>query len=168
MKKWLRRLHRWTDFLLPYTLILIVFLIVCEFFFVSFYRAHLLIFDMLDWAVIAVFASDLGFKLHRARTVPKFIKTSWLDIIATIPFFYVFRLFESIGILSRFIDSGSDVQHFLSAGLEANRDLKALWHAENAAREVSRAERLARFLRPLFRTPRLLKSVHFFEKPRAE
>ena len=157
-----------TDHLLPYTLILLVFLIISEFIFVGFYKTHLVLFNVLDGFIITIFAVDLGFKFHRAKTLKVFFKTSWLDIIATIPFFLVFRIFESLGVLSRFIDSSSDVQHFLSAGLEANRDFKALSHAELLTKEGIRAERFARFLRPLLRTPRLLRTVHFFEKPRDE
>ena len=158
MKKWLKELHKWTDFLLPYTLILLILIIIAEFFFVSFYAAHHVIFEVLDWVIISIFAVDLGFKFHRAKTFPVFLKTSWLDIIAVIPFFLVFRVFEALGVLSRVADFSSEAQHIISASAEAEREAKAL-------RRAARSEQFLRFLRPLLRTPRLLKAVHFFEKP---
>ncbi len=166
MKPFFVKLHSWTDFLLPYTLILLIFIIIVEFFFVAYYASHHLFFEVLDWIIISIFAVDLGFKFHRSKTFPIFLKTSWLDILATIPFFMVFRIMEGIGALSRVADVTGDAQHVVSASLEASREVKALHKAELAIKEGSRSERFLRFLRPIMRTPRLLKAVHFFEHPK--
>ncbi len=158
MKPFFVKLHSWSDFLLPYTLLLLIFIIIAEFFFVAFYAAHHLVFEVLDWIIISVFAVDLGFKFHRSKSFPVFLKTSWLDIIAVIPFFLVFRMLEVLGVFSRLADVSSEAQHVVGASVELEREAKAL-------RRTARSEQFLKFLRPVLRTPRLLKAVHFFEHP---
>ena len=181
MKKWMHKIEVFVDKLIPYMLVLLLGIIVIDLGFheiAEHYHTYIL---LADYLVIGVFVVDLIFKYIRIRKIPLFLKTCWLDIIAVFPFFLIFRAFERIaGLFSKTISEGfSTVQSILHEGVEIEKEgAKILEGVEKEgskiAKEagkfgkVSRTNKFARFLRPLFRAPRFVKALPFFERPTGE
>src|SRR3989338_8127300 len=94
MHQMLHRLEKLIDWLIAPALLILLALILLE---LAFPQAHVFV-EWFDFAVISIFASDLAFKYNHVRSVPKFFRRYWLEIIATLPFFLVFRMIEFMGI----------------------------------------------------------------------
>ena len=80
------------DRLIPPVLAALLIVIVGELFFSHQFAWYKHYADFFDGFVVLLFAVDLGFKYSRIRKLPTFTKRYWLEIIATIPFFLIFRL----------------------------------------------------------------------------
>ncbi len=189
MKKWLHKIEVIVDKLIVPMLLLLVVIIVLDLGFPELSHEYHLFVLLGDYLVILVFVLDLVFKWFRVRNIPLFIRKYWLDILAVFPFFLLFRVFEGIlGLFSRSFSEGvQTVQSVLHTGLEVEKEgakvaevvtkegtkvLDVTAHevariakeAENFGK-ISRTSRFARFLKPIFRAPRFLKAIPFFEKP---
>lgn len=184
-KKWYNIFHHLVDFLIPVCLVLLIVVLVIEFFFSKFAEHYSLLLGVADGFIVLVFFFDVVFKYQRASTIPNFLKESWLDIIAIFPFFLFFRVFEGIGIIKaagEVVEIGTSGQKVLHTGVEVTKEFGALElgarefstlekeakiakEVEVIAKEGARSERLVRFLRPVLRTPRLAEAVTFYEKP---
>ena len=155
----LHKLEKAVDFLIGPMLIMLLAIIAAEIFLHEQFAAVSLYADYFDVLLISVFVIDLAFKFHRVRKVPKFLKRYWLEIIATIPFFLVFRLTEGLGLL---IERGQEVAHELPEVQKLEKGTVAL------VRDAGRAGRTAtliRIFRITSRFPRFLRVIPFFEKP---
>lgn len=156
------------DRLVPAMLFLLLLLIAGNVFFKEQMEHHEQYVEIADAAIILVFAADLYFKWRRVHEVKPFLKRYWLDIIAIIPFYLVFRLFEGAFLTAAETIRGvSEGQRILHEGLEYERLEQ---QGAKVAKEIEgvravRMTRVARFIRVAQRFPRLLKAVHFFEKP---
>ena len=115
--------------------------------------------DIFDTALIGILAADLYFKYQRIKSVPKFIAKYWLQIMAVIPFFLVFRILESLQ-LTEWALTGTK---FVNETRMIGRGPALIIREAEKSGEISRASQLLRF-RPLARFPQLLKAVPFFEK----
>ena len=73
-------------------LIILLLIIAGELTLHEFMLKHKLLVDIVDWIIIGIFAIDLIFKYMRSKNFPRFIRASWIDIIAIFPFFLIFRL----------------------------------------------------------------------------
>jgi len=186
MTNWGEKLEHFLDFIMPYTLILLLFIIICGFFFKHFYETYHVFFVWGDWFVLGVFVLDLIFKYKKAKNIPNFLKTSWLDIIAVFPFFLVFRVFETMGLIRGIVETGQEAQLLFHAGVEVQKEIKGaaaigqeiklaaqlekearvIKQIDVIAQEGARSEKMARFLRPIFRSPRLFQGIKFYEKPK--
>jgi len=152
MKKWLHKIEVFADRSIPYALVLLLFIITGEIFFTDKIEPFSLYISILDGIIIAVFILDLGFKYARSKSVPKFFKQHWMEIIAVFPAFLVVRIVEEIVIFT-------NLEQTLVLSQEA---------LEVEARAGTRASRLhyfSRFVRPLARLPRFLKAFSFYERP---
>lgn len=185
MENWGEKLEQFIDRAIPFVLILLLFIIICEFFFVHFYERWSYYFLATDIIILGLFILDLTFKYQRAKSVPYFLRHYWLDIIAVFPFFLVFRVFETVGFIRGTVEAGQEAQKLFHAGLEVEKQIKGvsgiereikvvseldkeariIKEVEMAAKEGARSEKLLRFLRPILKTPRLSKGVKFFEHP---
>jgi len=159
MKKAVHKFEIFVDKSIPYLLGILFLIIIGEIFFHEFMVKYHTFVQIIDWIIIAFFAIDLGFKYNRMRNFPKFLKSSWLEIIAIFPFFLVFRFFEKaielFGIGESVISQTQKVVH---VSTEVEREIGTVSkEAEATARYGSRSSRFSRFLRPLAR------SVRFFE-----
>src|SRR3989338_10021612 len=94
MRLWLHKVEHWVDKLIPFSLIVLFFLVVGEFFFYEELLPYHLLIDIIDLSIILLFILDLLFKYIRIRNVPLFLRTCWLEIIALLPVFFVVRIFE--------------------------------------------------------------------------
>ena len=189
MKHWLHKIEVIVDKLIVPALLLLIVIIVLDLGFPEIahhYHTYILIGD---YFVIFIFIVDLIFKYVRVKNIPKFIRKYWLDILAVFPFFLLFRAFEGIfGLLGRSVSEGAQtVQSFVHTGLEVEkegvkvaevvskeggkvietttREVARIAREAEKLGKVSRSTRFTRFLRPIFRLPRFIKLLPFYEKP---
>jgi len=161
MHIWLHRLEQAVDKVIAPLLIALLLIIAGELFLGERFEAYSTYADYFDIIMISIFAIDLSFKFYRVRKFPKFVKSYWVEIIATIPFFLIFRFTEFVG-LRIFIERGQEVAHEVPELAKLEKEGAAL------VREAGRAGRTAKLIRTfrvLSRFPRFLKVMPFFEKP---
>ncbi len=148
---------------IPYLLGILLLVIIGEIFFHEFMVENHTAVQVIDWIVVAFFVIDLIFKYRRVRNLPKFLRSSWLEIIAIFPFFLIFRFFEGfVNVLGIGETAISETQKIVHVSTEFEKEIGvASKEADAIAKETgrlsSRTTRFARFLRPLAR------SVRFFE-----
>ncbi|MBS3150725.1 hypothetical protein J4425_02895 [Candidatus Woesearchaeota archaeon] len=180
MKKWLHEVEIIVDRIIPYLVILLIFLIAIEIFFYSYAEPYIIYIEIADQFIIFVFVLDLIFKFNRVRKIKIFLKKYWLDILAVFPFFLLFRAVEELALLFRFEKELAEGQKIVHSGLEVQKiineevilkELKSLEGGQKVISEIgestkfARTEFIVRFLRPLQRIPRLFKIYPVYEKP---
>ncbi|GEM_PF-885433 len=134
-----QKVERVVDKGVPYVLIVLFIAIVIEFVYAEQVEPYYFYFSLIDWIVILFFVVDLTFKFRKMDSTLKFIRVYWLDIIATVPFFIVFRLFQGAAVTLELISRGT---------VEVTRHMSMF----------------TRFLRPLARFPRFARMLHNLEK----
>ena len=122
------RTHR----LVPYALVLLFASILTEFLYPEIAASYVVYLRVLDGLIIALFVADLTFIYRRAQSAAQFLRHNWIDIVATIPFFIVFRFFQGAALVFALVARGS-------------------------AEAVADAARFSRFARPVARTPRFAR-----------
>ncbi|HLC52327.1 MAG TPA: hypothetical protein VJI98_03745 [Candidatus Nanoarchaeia archaeon] len=158
MKPWLHWIEIIIDKSIPFLLVLLLLIIVGEFWFHDFVYKYRTIADILDSFIIIVFVIDLVFRYNRIRNFPKFLRASWLEILAVFPFFLIFRVIETAAGVFEAGEVLTRTQKVVHVGLEIEPEVaKAIKEGELIAKEAGRAERLGRFVRPLTRGVRFLK-----------
>lgn len=173
MKHWLEIAENVVDRIIPYLLVLLIYVIIVDLFYKEAAAKYSLQLAAVDYFVVAVFVIDLAFKYNRVRKVPQFLKKYWLDIMAIFPFFLFFRLIEESLVLSETI--ASRLQKLFHTGILIEEETGIFaGEAETIAKEVTRLERFAeagrarlltRIIRPIQRLPRFLKAFDYYEKP---
>ena len=162
------------DKLIPPVLAALLIVIVGELFFSHQFEWYKHYADLFDGFIVLVFAVDLSFKYSRIRKLPTFAKKYWLEIIATIPFFLIFRLLEFFKISDvleagqAFAHEGAAAEKLVQEGAAAGKiEREAALIAKEAARagEVSRTARMLNTFRAIGRFPRFINALHFWEKP---
>ncbi|MCH8519302.1 MAG: hypothetical protein LAT82_00940 [Nanoarchaeota archaeon] len=148
MHQFLIQLHTLTDKLLPYAIMILAVDFIIHFFYPIFHLKFNIYFIILQIFGLSIFAFDLIFKFYRASNWPEFLKSSWFDIVALFPFFIVFRVFEAIGLVGELSSAMNNTQGAVGRG-----------------REVERLVHFERFIEPIFKSPRFLKILHFYNKP---
>ncbi len=152
------------DRLIPPLLVALLVVIVGELFFSTQFEFYRQYSDWFDGLVVLLFATDLCFKYHRVRKLPAFIKKYWLEIIATLPFFLVFRLLEFLR-LSQVVEKSQAVAHEAAAASKVEREVAVIVREAAKSGELSRTAKFMKTFKPLGRFPRMLKSLPFFERP---
>lgn len=152
MKKWVQHIEIFVDRSIPFALFVLFFILIGEIFFHEFMVNYHTYVQIFDWLIIAVFVSDLVFKYIRIKDIPKFLRVSWVEILAVFPFFLIFRFFDSLaGLFGVGEVAATQTQRVVHISAEVEREVGSV------VREVSRTERFARFLRPMARSVRFLK-----------
>ncbi len=152
------------DKLIPIALIALLFVLVIEFFFHNVALQYAFQIEIADALIIILFILDLVFKYKRVRNIHLFLKKYWIEIIAVLPFFLVFRALEGFARLFGLIsETAKESQQVLHAGVELSKGFSRTGIEVEEIAGLSRGERFARFLRPLARSPRLLKFRRTFE-----
>lgn len=172
MKPWLHKIESFVDRAIPYALIVLAGIIIVDLFFKELAAEYHLMLAILDYIIIAFFVADLIFKYNRIRKFKEFIKECWLDIIAVFPFVLIFRFFEGIAAFFRYsaeLREGQSILHTIVEGRKEIAELfgksaKIVEEAELAGK-LSRTEKILKEVRPLARSPRLIKALPFYEKP---
>ncbi len=171
MKAWLHKIEVIVDKLVPYMLVLLLFIIVLELGFHDIAEHYHLYIEIGDGMVIGIFSIDLIFKYIRIRKLSTFLKKCWPDIIAVFPFFLMFRALEGIiGLFSRTFGEGvSTAQSVIHEGLATEREaakvIEGIEKEGARAGKISRTQKMYRFIRPILRSTRFLKVLPFFERP---
>ena len=172
MKPWLHKVESFVDRAIPYTLIVLTAIIIIEIFFKQFAEEHIIAIEILDYTIIAFFIVDLIFKYIRIRKFKQFIKECWLDIIAVFPFVLFFRIFESLSLFIRLPAEFREGQSIMHTILEGKKEFaeffgrsSKLIEDSKLVGEISRTEKIIKAIRPLSRSPRLIKALPFYEKP---
>lgn len=165
MNRWLKKLEFLTDKVIPYSLILLMGVIIINLFFENLaehYHVELLIADNL---VVLIFILDLIFKYIRIKPFKTFLKKSWLDILAVFPFVLVFRFVEVFADVFLFTSTLKEGQSILHQTLELEKEAVHIIQEAERAKTLSRTSRFFRLFRPIAKIPRLVKAVSYFEKP---
>lgn len=159
-------LEHWVDKLIPFLIVALMALIIIEFKFKDFAHHYEHQIHLADQIIIGFFVVDLIIKYTRVRHVPMFLKHFWVDVLAVFPFYLAFRMFETILGLSRAVVAQTQtiVHESMEVQKQATRVGKQITKASKAAR-AARMARIARLVRVFQRIPRLLKGLHYFEKP---
>ncbi|MBI5391608.1 hypothetical protein HZB00_01260 [Candidatus Woesearchaeota archaeon] len=169
-KKYLHYLEVIVDKSIPYFLLLLIAIIVIEFFFKDTAATYAQTIELVDGIILLAFVVDLLFKYRRAATFKEFLKKYWLEIIAIIPFYLVFRLFEGAIIYVQTLREGSaEAQKLVHVGLELEKQGALIRAAEGEtklAENIGRAERLDRFVKPLLRSAKVTEAAQYYENPR--
>lgn len=161
MKKFLYKFEFFVDKSIPYLLILLLFILITEIFFHDFAYTYHTPIMILDALIVTIFVVDLLFKLRHSKKIKFFLKNYWLEILAVLPFFLVFRVVEEIGLLRLAVsESTQTAQQALHVGTGVEKEV-------TAAERFARTTRFQRFMRPALRSVRFLKAAHFFEHPKA-
>jgi len=170
MKRWLHKIELLVDKIIPYSLVLLFFLIIGEIFYADIIEPYRIYVSITDGFIIFIFVIDLIFKYVRIRNFPKFFKSYWLEIIAVFPAFLVLRVVEEFVILVDLGETmqtvGGTAQSALHETLGIEKEGKILMgEVERTGRGISRFRYYHKFIRPLARFPRFLMAFSFYEKP---
>lgn len=170
MKRWMHKVELLVDRSIAWLLILLLLIIIVDFFFKEIAEKYRTIILLLDSFVIFVFVLDLIFKYIRAKNIPDFLKSSWLDIIAVFPFALFFRAIEGVVDLFASPEVIREGQRIIHEGLRLEEESSKLVKEIEGTGKISRTRIFSKIfkpelLRPLTRTPRFVKAIHFFEKP---
>ncbi len=131
-RSWYEWCEQRTHALVPYALVLLFASIMTEFLYPELVEPYALYLRLLDTGVITLFIVDLAFIYRRSSSINVFVRQNWIDIIAAIPFFIVFRMFQGAALAFSLV-------------------------ARGAAETVTEAGRFSRFARPVARTPRFMR-----------
>jgi len=163
MKEYLHKIEVAVDKTIPYSLILLFFLIIGQIFFYNEIGPYHFYVSVIDGAIIFIFILDLAFKYVRIKSFPRFFRRYWLEIIAVFPAFLVLRVVEEFVAIA---NVGETIQTSFHEALEIEKEGKVLAREiERTGKEASRLRYLSRFMRPIARLPRFLKAFSFYEKP---
>jgi hypothetical protein len=157
----LEKIEKAADALVVPALLLIAVILTLELLFTQTAHHYHSWIQIADYAIIGIFTFDLSFKAYRASTWEGFLKEHWLEIIAIMPLFLVFRVFTFLRVFSG-AELGQEAAH-LAEGARSGR-LSAIVQPA----EASRSTRFAKFVRPISRSPRLAKAAEFFKHPEEE
>lgn len=152
MKPWMHKIELIVDKLIPYSLILLILVVVVEIFFYTEVVPYQPYISFIDGIIVGIFIVDLAFKYMRSRNIPEFLRKNWLDIIAVFPTFLIVRLIEEFVVIARLEDAIGISQEVIEVG-------------ERLPPGASRMRYFARFIRPIARLPRFLKAFSFYERP---
>ncbi len=161
MRLWLHKVEKFVDRAIPPMLLLLLFIIIGDLFFADAVEPYHDYVDYFDMLLIVTFAVDLSFKFHRVRKIKRFVRTYWIEIIATIPFFLIFRFVEFFG-FEGLLEQGQRFAHEAGELEKLEREGGAI---VKEAGKASRTARVLRSFRIIARFPRFLKALPFHEKP---
>ncbi|MBN2111949.1 ion transporter [Candidatus Woesearchaeota archaeon] len=165
MKEWMHKVELVVDKLIPPMLVALLFLIIIEIFFEEFAHTYEFWIVLADYIVISVFVLDVLFKYIRIKPFKKFLKESWLDIIAIFPFALLFRFVEGFFEIFALSEIVKESQSVLHEATHLEKEAGKIVKEVERAGKVARTTRFARFIRPVARAPRFVKAFAFYEKP---
>ncbi len=161
MNKYLEKLEIITHKVIPYLLIILAIIIILDnplwiIYETSNFETSFIVFDII---IIFFFSVDLIFKWFRVKNARIFIELYWIDIIAVLPFYLVFRIYREISGLLKFgegIETGQKLAHESMLLKEAELLKEARVFEE--AKLVRETDPIIRIIRFSQRTLRILKA----------
>jgi len=151
------------DASVPYLLVILLIITSIDMFYAEMAEAYMAQIELIDGIIILLFVIDLAFKYRRARSVPEFLKSHWIDIIAIIPFYMMFRLVDEFVLTSELVKEGQQTLH-IAEGVEA--EAAAAAKDAKVVKMMTRSERMLREVRVIARFPKFVKAAYFFEHPK--
>ena len=121
MKEYLHKIEVAVDKTIPYSLILLFFLIIGQIFFYNEIGPYHFYVSVIDGAIIFIFILDLAFKYVRIKSFPRFFRRYWLEIIAVFPAFLVLRVVEEFVAIA---NVGETIQTSFHEALEIEKESK--------------------------------------------
>lgn len=162
MRSRLHKIEHFVDKSIPYLLVILIIITLIDVFYVEIAERYLHTIEFIDNIVIAFFITDLAFKYKRASNIPQFIKNNWIDIIAVMPFYFMFRLVDEFLVASELIKESQQSLH-VAAGVEKEATTAAKELKD--AKMITRSEKMLKEIKIFSRIPRFVKALDFFEKP---
>lgn len=156
MEEFWKNLEKFFDRMIVPALLVLIVIVVADVFFTDYKYVYEQQFFYADLFVIFVFVGDLSFKFKHAKSTKKFFRHEWLEILAVIPFFWVFRLIESVARVGELVQ---EIVHLVTRGGRIARLFAALGLAG------TRENRFKQFLNKIFRSDRFEKAASFFRHP---
>ncbi len=152
----LSAVEKFFDKMIVPALLVLVVIVVADIFFTDLKYEYETYFFYADVLVISIFVGDLSFKFRRASDWPGFLRREWLEILAVIPFFWIFRLVDSVVRIGELVQ---EIVHLVTRGGRFVRLFAALGLVG------SRHERFSRFLERILKTARFRDASEFFKHP---
>jgi hypothetical protein len=169
MNKYLEKMELFVDKTIPYLLVLLVVLLLIEFFNIELAESYHTQIVFADYVIITFFVIDLIFKYNRVRDIPKFIKRYWLDILAVLPYVLILRLFtEPLLIYEQFVSGFNKLFHIgvvleQTAVAKTVEELAKIAEAERLAK-ISETEKITRAFESIAREESLAKTTELITK----
>jgi len=144
MNNFFKKVNKIVNKVLPYTLILLLIIIIAEMFFDIQNENIILAIKISDGFIIAVFVLDLAFLYYKSKNLIFFFKNYWLDILAVLPLGLMFRVGENI----------------FKIGAEAEK----IFIGQRVLHEVAQAEKLIKFTSKLEEGAKIFRFLEEFAK----
>ncbi len=106
-KTFLQAVEQTVDRMVPFFLVLLFFSILSQFLYPEFLEPYGTYLEVFDWIIIGLLVVDLVFKFIKTSTTKNFIRKYWIEIIAVLPFFLVFRTLQGFAVAVRFLTGGA-------------------------------------------------------------
>ena len=158
-----KKLELFFDKMIVPALLMLLVIVVADLFFHDFKVEYKNYFNYGHYFIYFVFLGDLSFRFKKAKTFSEFLHKEWIEILAITPFFYVFRVIESI---VRLGELGQELLHLLSRSSRfarlASRTTRLFAGVETLK---TRDERFRDFLNRIPLIHRLEKWAELFKHP---
>ncbi|MFQ5475149.1 MAG: hypothetical protein ACE5DM_04900 [Candidatus Nanoarchaeia archaeon] len=152
-------LEHFVDHAIPWMVLLLLFIVLGEFSGMIniydwawlakvelFFHQQEFTMDIIDEIIVVFFIVDLYFNFFKKASTWRFMRTSFLDILAVAPLGLIFR-----------ITSLSEAQSILHVTLDVEREAVGAARGTETVAKMQRAGRLPRILKIIARIPRLIR-----------
>jgi hypothetical protein len=159
--RWHRALHavEWfVDKATIYVLVLLTLVLIADFTLnLTAYDTYILYLDIF---IITFFVIDLLFKYAHTTSTVRFVRLYWLEIVAVLPVYYLFRFFAGIGAVGESVTEAQRIAHealltrdteLLAREARVLREARLFSEAELAAQETAVGARIVRFVQGVYR-----------------
>ncbi len=164
MKPFWEKVEHYNSRLIPYALIVLLLVILVELFGEVESPATHLVFQVIDYVIIAIFVVDLIFLGIKAKTVSFFFKHYWLDLLAVFPFGLIFEFVSKFyrgALVTEELLLGQKIVH---ETVEAEKELKEVGYLAKEGKFVRGIRIITRSLRAVTKSRLFTK----FEKKKKE
>jgi hypothetical protein len=168
MNKFLERVEHVVDKAVPYSLIVLIAVVVIDLFYKEIAEHYHQELVLIDAAIVTLFVVDLVFKYNRVRNIPKFLKMYWLDVLAVLPVVLIFRFVEEAVLVSE--QAVNAIKNLFHIGVVVEEEApKIARTAEELikAAEIERAAKISeteRVVTTISREERLVREAEFVAK----
>ena len=156
MRPFSKKLEWFFDKMIVPALLVLLVIVIVDVFYTGLKYEYSTEFLAADLFVLFVFAGDLSFKFRRAASWQGFLRREWLEILAVIPFFWVFRLIESVARIGELVQ---EIIHLVARGSRLAR-LFAVFGLVG-----TRHNRFQDFLKRISKSDRFHEAAKFFQHP---
>jgi len=151
----LLKFERLTRKIIPYFIVLLLFIIIIEnpFWSIIDLEPYSLEISIMDSVIVFFFVADLIFKWMKTRKIRKFLRLYWIDILAVFPFYLIFRAYSLFLGVAGITETAQEIVH----ETVLVRESKALEEAKVGEEALKEAKPFSRILRASQRILRAMK-----------